>query len=178
MDVIQIILLIASVVSSTGTILAVLLARKSFLADHERRKKQSTIEFYDTVSNGSTLPLRQLIYSTYGRIETITPSDDKYMSMPELREKTRSYLRNMERLSTGINLGVYDFEVFYSLSGEPTIQLYKALMPLIEERRKSNDAVSFCIEFEKLYHELVKRKQLGLAYYKRKTKTLGAIHFS
>ncbi|MCL2080033.1 MAG: DUF4760 domain-containing protein [Oscillospiraceae bacterium] len=141
-------------------------------------KKQSTIEFYHSISNDSGLPLRDLINKTYGSLETITTSDEKYKDNPEIKEKTRSYLRNMERLAAGINLGVYDFEVFYRLSGEPTIQLYKAIMPLIEDRRKSTDAISFCIEFEKLYHELVKRKQMGQSYYSKMKKELGAVHHS
>jgi hypothetical protein len=174
MDYIQLGLLIADLVASIGAILAVWIARKTFLADHERRKKQSTIEFYHTISNGAGLPLRDLIHKVYGSLTTITPNDEKYKETPELREKTRSYFRNMERLAVGINCGIYDFEVFYRLSGEPTVQLFKALLPLIEDRRKATDAVTFCIEFEKLCSELSKRKQMGERdYYAKNKKRVG-----
>jgi hypothetical protein len=178
MDAIQFGLLIVDFIASVGAILAVLIARKTFLADHERRKKQSTIEFYHNISNGSGLPLRDLINKVYGNLETMTTTDPKYQANPELKAKTRSYFRNMERLAAGINLGVYDFEVFYRLSGEPTIQMYKALQPLIEDRRKATDATSFCTEFENLYHELIKRKQMGESYYKKKKDDLGVIRHS
>ena len=81
---IQIIIAISGLIASIGTIAAVLIARKSLLADHERRKKQATIEFCSNISNISnteTVPLRTEIKKSFGNdygYNQIHPSDERW----------------------------------------------------------------------------------------------------
>ena len=168
MDYIQIGLLIAGLISSVGTILAVLTAKKAMRTDHERRKKQSTIDFYSNISNDYGIPLRNLITEKYKRNVSVIKSTDKEYAdnKQEFDNQVRLYVRNMHKIAVGIELDIFDFEVFYLLSGDATIQLYQKIKNLIEERQNDGGLKSFSREFEKLYNKLnVKnRKELLVKY--------------
>jgi hypothetical protein len=153
---IQMVIGIASLITSIGTIAAVLVARQSFIADHERRKKQVTIEFYNNISNNYTIPFREELRKVFGEDyyhHTIQPEEDKWKNNPDLQIKFRYYCRNMERLAVGIAIGVFDFDTFNRLAGKTNAMLFNKIEQLIEAKRNSI-GLRFCEEFERFYLEL------------------------
>jgi len=162
-EIIQIVMVITGLLSSLSTIAAVLLARKSFLANHERTKKQATIEYYTTTSNDAALPLQRAIMPIMGyerEYKQIRPDDAIWIeNINGFRDKFFFFCRAMERFAVGINIGVFDFETFDRLSGQATVRLYKQLEALIENVRKS-EISDFCNEFSLLVLKLeLKRKE-------------------
>jgi len=162
----QILIGIASIITSVGTLLAVLVAiksfnvaKKSFLADHERRKKYATIEFYNIISNTASIPLRQAICEALGETlgaysyRQIRPDDAVWLNSPDLQTKFITYCRQMERFATGVEIGIFDFDTFDRFSGKQTAMLFEQIKPLIEDR---NSKRVFCVEFQKFYVDLLK----------------------
>jgi len=91
-----------------GAIAAVVIAWRTMRADHERRKKQATIELTSWID------------------------DDK------LQQNSLVYCNKMDRLAISIEIGVYDFNTYCRVFGVTTIKLYDQLKPFIEENRKTN----------------------------------------
>ena len=157
----QMIIAIASLITSVGTILAVLIARKSFLADHERRKKQATIEFYSQLSLDATVPLRKAISKAlnqkYGEstYKQIHPDSPEWENNEELQIAFIYYCRCMERFAVGISNGVFHFETFNSFSGWQTALLFEQIKPLIEYYDEKNKKHNLCKEFKTFYNDLL-----------------------
>lgn len=162
----ELLLGIASIVTSLGTIITVLIAiksfnvaKKSFLADHERRKKQATIETYNEISSKVSLPLRLAICEAYNETlgaysyRQIRPTDKEWIGNSDLQFKFITYCRYMERFATGVEIGVFDFDTFNRFSGHQTALLFEQIKPLIDDR---NSHRRFCVEFHKFYIELIK----------------------
>ena len=126
----QMIIGIASLITSLGTIAAVTvaiialctakktlhiaekqfrIAEKSFLADHKRRKKQITIEFYSELSKNATVPLRRAISKALGEkmieysYKPIRPDDPMWIDNIDLQHEFLTYCRSMERFAVGIS---------------------------------------------------------------------------
>jgi len=166
---IQMLIAIASLITSIGTIAAVLIAKKafhiaekSFRADHERRKKQVTIEYYNNIFITATIPLRQELRKAFGENyykHRILPDDEKWKENTVLYDRVITYCRSMERFAVGISIGVFDFDTFNRFSGKTTVMLFEQIQPIIEEKRKIMDYNAYCEEFQSLYLDL-SRKQI------------------
>jgi len=156
LDYIQLGILIATFLTSIGTFCAVLVAFKAMSADHARRKKQSTLEFYHQISNERGIPLRELISEKYGNNRhPIQITDEEYKNnKQEFDNQVRIYVRNMDKMAVGIESGVYDFDIFYRLSGKATIILYERIENLIKERYNNGTDRFFGNEFRLLYEKL------------------------
>jgi len=169
---IQLIMAMASVITGIGTISAVVVAVLSIQADHERKKKQATIEAYDQISNTATLPLWIALRETYGEDYSTKNIDEDIKNVDKkLKDIFLLYCRKMERFSVGIDINVYDFDTFYRLSGESTAELFKNIEPLIKRQRKKTD-ISFCDEFINLNKKILKEQNLPKMNKKGKIKNL------
>ncbi|MCL1873360.1 MAG: DUF4760 domain-containing protein [Clostridiales bacterium] len=111
-------------------------------ADHDRRKKQSTIEFYNVLSSESYPFLDEMI----GRkLNLPTVNADK-----ALRKSVIRYLSRLERLAVGIATDVYDFDVLCIMSGRYLLKKYAQFKEYIEEAREVKDAPMLYMEFQRL----------------------------
>ena len=115
-------MLITSLITSICTVVTLLLAYISFRADHRRRKRQATIEFYHEISLNVSIPLRQLIMTKYNRFSH-TPIPPEEISLEDeenidFRLAFIRYCRSMERFAVGIEAGVYDYYIFSCFSAE------------------------------------------------------------
>ena len=147
-DIITNIFMIVGVVVATFQLR---MTRKSFLADHERRKKQSTIEFCHEILEILS-PLRSRIKNTFGE-DHINIGDPRYND-GTLQSIITNYLNTMERLAVGINLKVYDLHTFRRISGRSTINMFNKLKGVIDHKRKKANRTDMYGDFEKLVHDL------------------------
>jgi hypothetical protein len=152
MDIINVIAIIADV----AVILGVPVALWSVLSIHERTKKQETIEFYHQISI-ETRELSRVMSSTFGN-DTINITDERFKDNKNMQNCTTRYLSLMERLSVGINMGVYDLKTYNRLSGSLTIRMYNRLSNIIRDKRIERGQPTLYIEFERLAQELKKRR--------------------
>jgi hypothetical protein len=120
-------------------------------ADHDRQKKQSTIEFYNMISAESY----QFLDSIKGKSMTLaTVNSDK-----ELRKSVIRYLSRLERLAVGIASDVYDFEIPCIMSGRYLSKKYNQFKKYIEEARNDKDAPMLYKEFEILVLKIEKYRK-------------------
>ncbi|TQM93767.1 DUF4760 domain-containing protein [Roseinatronobacter monicus] len=98
-DVIQVLVLLVLVFQA-------FLINKTLRADHERRKKQSTFEFINSVSDRYKNALNDF-NKRHGM--------DKMVDISDYTEEDiliiRSYLSEMERICAGVNAGVFDYDI-------------------------------------------------------------------
>ena len=123
---------------------------KTYKADHERRKKQSTIEYINSVRDKYKVVARKLT-AKFGEkvinVDEIEPDD---------KEHIKEFLSIVEHLSVGILSEVYDFQILKRMSGRYLRRMYEKLQPYINDVRKKagpNSHTIYC-EFEELYKRL------------------------
>lgn len=111
-------------------------------ADHDRQKKQSTIEFYNLISTDSYQFLDDIKNKT---LDLASVNSDK-----ALRKSVIRYLSRLERFAIGIASDVYDFEILCLMSGRYLSKKFNQFKPYIEEARINKNAPMLYKEFELL----------------------------
>jgi len=111
-------------------------------ADHDRQKKQSTIEFYNSISTESYQFLDDIKGKT---LDLSFVNSDK-----TLRKSVIRYLSRLERLAIGVASDVYDFEILCLMSGRFLSKKYIQFKKYIDETRIAKDAPMLYKEFELL----------------------------
>jgi len=135
----------------------IFLALKSFLADHERRRKQATIEFTHKIMLLRQPLLRQIEHIF--KKDVINVSDSRYANDVDLQWSIRDFLSIMERMATGVNIGVYDLNVYTLITGTATINTYKMLSPVIDYARHSDNNPNLYIQYENLVGNIKLEKE-------------------
>lgn len=89
---------------------------RQIIADHERRKKQATVEFIRDLRI-IWIELRTKLEKEYGQ-DTLSKNDVEGIIADPLKDNVVvSLLGSMENLAVGINSGVYDIHLLYRMSG-------------------------------------------------------------
>ncbi len=128
---------------------------KTYKADHERRKIQSTIEYLHKIKK-LYRPIKKKINSEFDRDHIINLIDIKRIE--NLESKIEEILSVIEHLSVGVNTGVYDFHILNRMSGNYLIKLFEQFSPFINKAQERNKTTY--IEFLHVYGEL---KKISLA---------------
>ena len=111
-------------------------------ADHDRQKKQATIEYYNSLSSDSY----EFLDDIKGRkLDLSLVNSDK-----TLRKSVIRYLSHLERLSVGVRNDVYDFNIINLMSGRFLIKKYEQFEIFIKESRIQKKAPVLYKEFELL----------------------------
>jgi len=127
------------------------LMKESVKADHERRKKQATIEFYRSIKNECTGFMKQINEKfPKGKVINVCDVENDRAILNIIRE----YLSRIEVLSVGINIGIYDIATFDRIAGESTIKSFKRFKVIIDFRRKTSGNSHLYEDFEKFISEL------------------------
>lgn len=102
------------------------LSRLNFLADYTRKRRQSTIDFYNEI-NQETKGLidRVIVYKESLSLKRVLKDKN-------LHRDVRRYLSLMERFSVGIRSYMYDLQIFDRMQGKTTLIMFEALKPYIE----------------------------------------------
>jgi hypothetical protein len=125
-------------------------------ADNERRKKQSTIEFYQEIFS-LVEPLKIELNDKF-KYNAINPTASEYTDDRVLQDNIINYLVCMERFSVGVNIGVYDIDVYMRCTGRATIAMFEQLHPVIMERRRTTGNYLYT-DFEKMVNLMRKKYQ-------------------
>lgn len=159
--------IITNLFLSVGVVIAVfqlvqmkketLLQFKTTKADHERRRKQSTIEFYNEIYP-YLRDCKVEIANAFGE-GYVTPDDKRYQENPSLQKAINEYLTIIERFAVGVNAGIYDVNVFARTSGKVVSDTYKRLSPVIENMRKIQNYPQLFNDFEKMCKDVDKIRE-------------------
>jgi hypothetical protein len=160
--------IITIVITSIAVIIAYVQIKKSIsiaFADHARRKKQSTIEFFyklNELTKQTLLLMKQ--FDESGSLNITLMHSDKD-SDRELTEDVYDYLSNMECFAVGVNTGVYDLNTYNEITGRVAIERYDKLSAWIKELRKVNNSEKMFGEYESLINKIreLRRKPTALA---------------
>lgn len=141
--------LVASLLTLSIVTLQLYLIYKAFLADHERRKKQATIEYINLIRDRyRTIDFDLRGKYGEGELDTNKLTDDELQAALEL-------LSVVEHLAVGVNTGVYSLNVLSRLSGGYFSQLFERYYPVIRARRQMRGMKPTLFnEMEKMYQDL------------------------
>jgi hypothetical protein len=110
-------------------------ATKSTKLDHERRRMQATIEFYETTLNKRAelrayLPYDRDAPAVAALIARVLHEDD------QAGKAITEYLSLFELLAAGVRTGVFDHDVIKRIAGGRIVAITANYRPWIEARRK------------------------------------------
>lgn len=125
---------------------------ESILADHERKKKQSTLEFYSEIYPYLS-ELRAKITDVFCN-EHINPNDTRFTENQDMQKVIYEYLVILERFSVGINSGVYDIDIFALTSGKTVSDMYKKLSSIIDYWRTTQHYPEMFYDLERMSRDI------------------------
>jgi hypothetical protein len=140
--IINISIIIANIAVFVGVIIAIIklfqmeksikLQEKSIVNDHDRRKKQATLEYHTEMYN-IAFPKLRMLREKFGaeKISVESISKDK-----ELEEDVILLLNTYEHICVGINTGIFDINLYKLLFGMGTIKCYEQLEDFIDSLRR------------------------------------------
>jgi hypothetical protein len=121
--------------------------------DHDRRRKQATIEYINDVRDRYRAEHRHLLRALGGPMNA--QSVEKIRSNPDLNARLLDLLGLFEGLAAGVNAGVFDVELLNRVSGGYLIRVFETYKAYMLARRQSRWP-SLYREFEQLVQDLRK----------------------
>ncbi len=128
---------------------------RSMKADHERQKKQATIEYLHNIR-----PVyNQLWNNIQERFGDDIISEKMVVALEnehEIRREIKELLSILEHASVGMNTGVFDKDLWYRMSANFLIRLYNRLRAYIKHAQTYNSYAY--VEFEGIVKDFEIRK--------------------
>jgi len=154
----EIISTILAAIGIFATIYNLQLFVRASRADHERRRKQATIEYA-----GQLLREARMKIDVRYRFQALTSEDiNKVMSNPEEEAELRNILGVFEHLAVGVHAGVYDRDILYRMSATYIISIFQRVKAYIDVAREKFSPNAFT-EFERLATEFKSRKENAIS---------------
>jgi len=143
-----------SALALIGVVYSVNIQIKSVKIDHDRRKKQSTLEYLNAIR-----PEFKALFKEYEKEmgpDVLTNNGlQTILSNKDLRNIVKDYLSTLEHLSVGANTGVFDKDLIFRMSAKHLIGRYYKFKPYISHAQK-NLGTAY-IEFETLIKDFEDR---------------------
>jgi hypothetical protein len=140
------------ILSTVIAVVALWLVTKTFKADHERRKKQATIEYVGQILRDA----RYKIDSHRSSEDLTNEQVSALIANPADSAEWRNAIGAFEHLAVGVNAGVYDKDILYRMAGGYITRLFTYVEPYVQAARGNNYPRAYC-EFEALAHEFEER---------------------
>jgi hypothetical protein len=125
----------------------------SFKGENERKKKQSTVEYINTI--------RAIYKPIYNELNEKFNGNERVINLNEIDDKLKTEIKELlstiEHLSVGLNTGIYDFYIFFRMSGSYFLRIFKKLQPYISNAQKNMP--SAYIEFEAICKKIEIEKE-------------------
>lgn len=129
--------------------------------DHERRRKQATIDHIEKVKT---------VYRSHDDFLDKTHGSQvilvNLLSKPDEVRQIRDMLSVVEHMSTGALIGVFDIDLLDRLSGSFFMRLHKRVFPFIEHTRREKNNDQIYADFSTLIDCIERNRRLG-KYAKR-----------
>lgn len=122
---------------------------RTFKADHERRKKQSTVEYVNRV-RANYQPISDKIVAKFGKNKVINVDEIETNDMADIKE----FLSIVEHLAAGVNIGIFDFIIIERMSGSYFLNMREKFSPYIKDTRAKKANPRLYIEFETMCRDL------------------------
>jgi Domain of unknown function (DUF4760) len=149
----EVLALIVWSISVVVLIIQVQVGINAVAADHERRRKQSTIEYIGGVWRDA----RHELERDYGPSGLSTETLKKILEDYKLEADIRNLLGVLEHMSVGLHAGIYDKDLLYRMTATFIIQTYHRFEPYMMHKRNENPTMY--IEFQRLAIEFRRRKE-------------------
>lgn len=146
-------ILVTQIAVLIAAIIQIRALRRSFLADHERRRKQATIEYLDSFRS-EVRPMVDQLKIIFPRTIAIDPNDLN----EEHADSIKKYMNILEALSSGVNTNVYDIDIVDRRYRRWFIEDGYIFKKYIESRRKETQNERLYLEFEELVDKLKSRE--------------------
>jgi hypothetical protein len=127
--------------------------------DHDRRRRQATIEFFHSSIRPVWRDSLRQIRERWGRGPLSEQAVAEVLGDPKANDLVVNLLDNLEIMAVAVHTGIYDKETIVRLAGALLAGVRKKLDRFIERKQKEN-ATQFC-EFCKLADECQKRLEGG-----------------
>lgn len=124
------------------------------IKDHERRRKQATIEYFEAMTN----KLFEVQAKFNDKISALNIEIYMLDTDPSLLKDATEILSAFERLSVGVNAKIFDFDILDRMCGSYLIFLYSRFSPYIEKIRKDASRINSYKEFENLVYQIKKKR--------------------
>ena len=126
---------------------------RTFRADHERRKKQATVEYVNSIRS-MYRPIAEKLLAKFGEQKVINMDEIDSSVAADIKE----CLSVVEHLAAGVNVGIFDLKIIDRMSGSYFLDMRDRFKPYIKDRRvkRGNDKL-YC-EFEVLCRDLEKTR--------------------
>ena len=134
--------LITSIITAACLVVQTNIFWRTMRADHERRKKQATIEYVNSIREHYRPISRRLIDKFDDKVINIDDMDE------QIKQDIREFLSIVEHLSVGVNTGIYDLEILFRMSEFYFISMFEKLSPYIYDRRQKRSNNTLYCEFE------------------------------
>jgi Domain of unknown function (DUF4760) len=131
----------------------VAVAIKAIHADHERRKKQSSIEQLGSM-------YRECRHDLEARFGTAPLTNDDIAKIQDDQAYEASVVRLLgvlEHIAVGVNSGIYDEEIVFRMSATSMIDIFKRLELYIRYRQKHVNTACY-IEFNYMIRKFENKK--------------------
>ncbi|MEX2251719.1 MAG: DUF4760 domain-containing protein [Acidimicrobiia bacterium] len=136
-------------------------ARTESKHDHDRRKKQATMDYYRVVME-DIQPSRDQITEMFGTGEIPKPTADRFHQAAtqeggepqdnEIGSAIRTYLNGLEKLAVGTNLGVFDEDVLRRLAKYRFINALSQFRYYLAEACNTDQTKDVYKEFKEMAH--------------------------
>lgn len=122
--------------------------------DHERRRKQATIEYFeDMTSKLYNIQAKFNIKFNQLNIEISMLDTD-----PELLKDATEVLAAFERLSVGVNAKIFDFDILDRMAGSYLVVIYSRFSPYIDKVRRDASRINSYKEFESVVNHIKQKR--------------------
>ena len=153
MTVFEIISTIALCLGLFATFWQIRIASKSLKADHERRKKQATIEYLNNLRT-TYRKWNNTLIKKYGRDPAGMDTIEKIKADGKSWEILKDMLGMFEHLAVAVNSEVFDIDILNKMAGQYLVDVYQRWKTYIDQRRKDPNRELVYVEFEQLVHKL------------------------
>ncbi len=124
--------------------------------DHERRRKQATIEYFEEMT--SKLYDSQAKFNTkFNQLDIDIAELD---SDTELLKDATEILAAFERLSVGVNTKIFDLDILDRMAGSYLVVMYNRFAPYIAKVRTDASRVNSYQEFEYIVDCIKKKRRI------------------
>lgn len=116
---------------------------RTFKADHERRKKQATIDYVNQIRN-IYRPIDKKIRNKFGEGRVINTDEIEPDDIADIKE----CLSTVEHLAAGVNIGIFDLLIIEKISGSYFLNMRERFGPYIKNVRLKKGNPCLYVELE------------------------------